>query len=198
MQEESAIAFSLDGMFRANPNLTDYAHWLKFSPTGSVRMVDAAGHMVISIVEGCFSVSPLDARSIQVHFYDLLELHPYEDEKVVRALEPCSINVTREEGVYAFRWHQWVPKGIESHEWPCTIYWTRYFFEVDPLAQLSYNRRGSAYHHTMVEPDTRYYYRPDEAEDWLSVGDLAELGISPQPEAAPREGYRAKIIFGYR
>lgn len=75
-------------------------------------MLDAAGHMILSVVRGQFSVHPVDAGSVEVRFYDLVELDPYRNHEPLRELEPSSIRVTREEGVFAFRHHKswWVPK----------------------------------------------------------------------------------------
>ena len=76
----------------------------------------------------------------------------------------------------------------------------RYVFELDPLAQLAENRRGSAYHYLMIEPDTRFYYSEN---DWdyeaVSVADVAAMGLEFQPEASPRPEHRGKgIVLGYR
>ncbi|WP_126557448.1 hypothetical protein [Dictyobacter kobayashii] len=137
MQEESKAAFTLCEKLVANPHLSDYFHHLSFSLSGSVEMADGAGHSVLSIVKGKFSIHPIDQNSIHVRFYDLVELHPYKNNEQIRILEQSTIKVTREEGLFALRgtWWQW--RGHDESEWPCMLYWARYFFEVDPLEQLS-------------------------------------------------------------
>lgn len=199
MQKEIEPAFTLDKQLVANPHLSDYFHRLTFSPAGSVEMFDAAGHLLISKIQGSFSISPIDQSTIEVRFYDLVELHPYKDDQPGRPLEPSSIKVTREEGLFAFRGRWWGTERPQEEEWPCMLYWTRYFFEVDPLAQLSHNRRGSAYHRIMIEPDTRYYYCQDDLDaDMLTIADLHDLGISLQPDAQARKDFHDKIVIGYR
>ena len=107
--------------------------------------------------------------------------------------------MTREEGLFAFRTVWWGRKDEDESHWPCMLYWIRYFFEVDPLEQLSLNRRGSAYHRIMVEPDTRYYYCEDDLDyETLTVADLNDMGVSLQPEAHAKEEYKDKIVWGYR
>jgi hypothetical protein len=198
MQKEIEPAFTLDKQLVANPHLSEYFHRLEFSPMGSIKMADGAGQMVISIVQGSFSISPIDQNSILVNFYDLVELHPYKDDQPCRPLEPSSIKVTREEGLFAFRGRWWGTERPKEDEWPCMLYWARYFFEVDPLAQLSHNRRGSAYHRIMVEPDTRYYYCQDDLDaDMLTITDLHDLGIALQPDAQARKDFHDKIVIGY-
>lgn len=199
MQEESEAAFTLCEGLAANPHLTDYFHWLKFSSSGSVEMADGAGHAVLSKARGKFSTYPLDQNSIQVRLYNLVELHPYKGNDPIRTLEPSSVKVTYEKGLFAFRSVWWGRKDEDESEWPCMLYWARYFFEVDPLDQLSMNRRGSAYHRVMVEPDTRYYYcRDDRDADMLTIADLNDLGVSLQPDAYAREEYIGKIVLEYR
>lgn len=199
MQEELQVAFTLGERLVANPHLSDYFHRLSFSPSGSVEMADGAGQLVLSIVRGKFSIHPIDQNAIQVRLYDLVELHPYKDHEPIRVLEPSSVKVTREEGLFALRGAWWGRRDEDESEWPCMLYWARYFFEVDPLEQLSSNRQGSAYHRIMVEPDTRYYYSQDDFEaETLTVADLNDLGISLQSEAYAREQYKGKIVLGYR
>ncbi len=188
MQQEMEVAFSLDGILEANPHLSDYVHRLSFSSSGSVEMADGAGHLVLSRVKGKFSLHPIDQNSIQVKLYDLVELHPYENHEPIRALEPGCVKVTREDGLFAFRGTWWGRRDEDESQWPCMLYWARYFFEVDPLERLSFNRRGSAYHRVMVEPDTRYYYCRDDLDaETLTVADLNDLGVSLQPEAYANE-----------
>lgn len=199
MQKEREAAFTLGETLVANPHLSDYFHRLSFSSSGSVEMVDGAGQQILSLVRGKFSIHPLDQTAIQVRLYDLVELHPYQHHEQIRTLEPSSIKVTREEGLFALRRVWWGRKDEDESEWPCMLYWARYFFEVDPLEQLSLNRRGSAYHRIMVEPDTRYYYCQDDLDaDTLTVADLNDLGVSLQPDAYAREEYKGKIVLGYR
>lgn len=51
----------------------------------------------------------------------------------------------------------------------------------------------------MVEPDTRYYYHWEDIDrDMLTVADVTDLGIALQPDAHIKEGFQAKIVFGYR
>lgn len=199
MQEEIEVAFTSGKMLVANPHLSDYFHRLSFLPSGSVEMADGAGHAVLSKVRGKFSIYPIDQNSIQLSLHDLVELHPYKTNEQIRVLEPSSIKVTREEGLFAFRGAWWGRRDEDDREWPCMLYWARYFFEVDPLEQLSLNRRGSAYHRIMVEPDTRYYYCRDDLDpETLTVAELNDLGVQLQPEAYTKEEYKGKIVLGYR
>ncbi|HVU67189.1 MAG TPA: hypothetical protein VHD63_08675 [Ktedonobacteraceae bacterium] len=201
MQAGIELAFTLSGTLRANPRLSDYIHRIDFLPEGEVDMLDAAGHSLLSRVHGCYELFPVDQRTIRVRFFDLVEWHPYKDVPV-RALETCQINVTREEDLFAFRGYPgtWITKETPPDEWPCSIFWARYVFELDPLTQLAENRRGSAYHYLMIEPDTRFYYSEN---DWdyeaVSVADVAAMGLEFQPEASPRPEHRGKgIVLGYR
>lgn len=199
MQGKIEVAFPLCTTLVANPHLSDYFHRLSFSPSGPVDMADGAGHSILSVAKGKFSIHPIDQSSIEVRLYDLVELHPYKDNEQIRMLEPSNVKVTREEGVFAFRGAWWGRKDEDKSEWPCMLYWARYFFEVDPLEQLSSNRRWSAYHRVMVEPDTRYYYCQDDLDpETLTVADLNDLGVSLQPEAYAREEYKGKIVLGYK
>ncbi len=204
MQGQGEAAFSLCGEFEANPHTPDYWHRLRFSPAGTVEMHDAAGHLVLSRVRGRFTIQPIDACSVQVHLYDLVELGLGRSDEPMRELEPWSVKVTREEGVYAFR-HPSGPMGASPAAWPCLLYWNRYFFEVDPLLGLpglARNRQGSAYLAVMEEPDTRCYYRLEDVDhDMLTVADLADLadlGVALQPVARSKEGFQDKIVLGYR
>ncbi|GHO51168.1 hypothetical protein KSX_93310 [Ktedonospora formicarum] len=199
MQEEIHIAFTFGETLAANPHLADYFHRLHFSPSGSVEMADGAGLSILSIVRGKYALHPIDQHTIQVTFYDLREMHPYNNNNQVRELEPSSVKVTREEGTFAFRRVWWERRDEDESQWPCMLYWARYVFDLDPLDRLASNRQGSAYHRIMVEPDTRYYYCQDDLDaETLTLADLNDLGIPLQPDASVREAQKNKIVWGYR
>lgn len=205
MDGERGTAFPIPGRLAANPHLYDYLHALHFSSSGAVEMLDGAGQSLNTLVKGRFSVQPRDQSSSLVHFFDLLEVQdrpsfqlqpkdptasdhsdyseyvlaeqPGQQEIPVRSLAPLSVIVTREEGIFPFM-RQVVWKILDKKEWPCLLYRVRYVFEVDPLEQMFSNRAGNLYYHLeAAEPDTRYYYNQDDAQE-LTVQQLIQMGIS--------------------
>jgi hypothetical protein len=181
MQEEKSTSFLITGTFEANPYLYDYLHSLRFSPAGVIEMLDGAGQVLNTLVKGRFSVQAGDQNTASVYFYDLREVDPYNEQEQLRELNTSSIKITREEGTFSFK-QQVVWKIHDENEWPCLLYRVRYIFEVDPLEQTLTGRAGNLYYHIEAkEPDTRFYYRRDDAQQ-LTARELFQMGISISQE----------------
>jgi len=67
--QEQIIPFLLSGAFEANPHLYDYLHRLSFSPSGLVEMVDGAGQVLNSLVNGRFSLQAAGQNAALVQFF---------------------------------------------------------------------------------------------------------------------------------
>jgi hypothetical protein len=69
---------------------------------------------------------------------------PPEEQDIRRKLEPYTVCVVREEGRCALHKHV-IWKIADEQEWPCLLYWTRYRFDFDPLAEFIGKRKGMPY-----------------------------------------------------
>ncbi|HEX8033543.1 MAG TPA: hypothetical protein VF510_06835 [Ktedonobacterales bacterium] len=205
MPDQLPDPFSAGGVFAANPNLYDYLHTLQFNSTGTLEMLDGAGQVLNTLVRGRFNVEQLTSSAFQLNFHDLIELNPYyelkrrceldpdviaespegyipyDEDDILCRLDPFSVHVVREEGLFVLR-QQVIWRIKDEQEWPYLLYRSRYRFASDPLATHESNRRGNLYY--MLEkpqPDTRVYYRAADAQD-LTARDLALAGITIEKE----------------
>lgn len=205
MSEQWPNPFSGGGRFVANPHLYDYVHTLVFDPVGTVEMVDGAGQVLNTLVKGHFTVEERGPAAFLVSFADLVEIDPYyrlkrfgnldrdafskavrenvpyEEGDVRSRPDPCSVNVAREEGLFLLRRHiVWNIK--DKQEWPYLLYRVRYRFAFDPLAEHISNRQRNLYYQSEApEPDTRVYYRAEDAQA-LTARELAQAGIAIEDE----------------
>jgi len=202
--EPSPQLFAAGERLAANPDLYDYVHYLDLDPTGTVEMVDGGGQALATLVQGRWDVALLDAATARLTLTDLVELNPYYKQEQFRDLSlddliqatsqpvpyeerdirsrPASISlqVTREEGVFALR-EQIIWNLRDERDWPYLLFRERYYFSTDPLASFSANRSGIPYfEHFKEEPDTRLYY-PMKAAQSLTAGELSERGL-PLPK----------------
>ena len=205
MPEQQLDPFSGGGRFAANPSLYDYVHTLVFDPAGTVEMVDGAGQVLNTLVKGRFAVEELGPTAFLVSLAGLVELDPYyrlkrfrglelsayfkavqenipyEEGDVRSRLDPYSVNVTREVGLFLLR-RQVIWKISDEQEWPYLLYRVRYRFAFDPLALHMSNRQGNLYYQLeSPEPDTRVYYRAEDAQPF-TARELAQAGIAVEEE----------------
>lgn len=207
MPEQWSNPFGGGGRFVANPHLYDYLHALDFMPFGSVDMLDGAGQVLNTLVRGRFSVEELGPTLLVVHFTDLVELDPYyrlkrlrgrdvaavirsmhryllhDEHDVRRRLDPCHVQVAREDGLFLLRC-QVVWNIKDDQEWPYLLYRIRYRFAADPLTACLANRQGNLYYVLEApEPDTRVYYRAEDAQR-STAGELRQAGIAVEEAQA--------------
>jgi hypothetical protein len=189
----------------ANPYLYDYVHTLEFHSAGIIEMVDGAGQRLNTLVHGRFSVEQVSPTAFLVSLTDLVEINPYytlerfrgldlaayakavqgyvpyEEHDVRRRLDPFSVHVAQEEGLFSLRQHV-IWKIRDAQEWPYLLYRVRYRFASDPLAPFLPNRQGNLYYQEETpEPDTRVYYRVEDAQR-LTARELAQRGIAVEDE----------------
>lgn len=205
MSEQRPDPFSGGGRFAANPHLYDYVHTLVFDPAGTVEMVDGAGQVLNTLVRGRFSVEAPGPMEFVVNFADLVEIDPYyrlkrfrhldfdayvkavqedvpyDEHDVRRRLDPYRVHVTQEEGLFQLR-EQVIWNIKDEQEWPYLLYRVRCRFAADPLAAHLSNRQGSLYYQLEApEPDTRVYYRAEDAQHF-TAGELGRAGIAVEEE----------------
>jgi hypothetical protein len=205
MRAQPSDPFSRGERFAANPHLYDYLHALDFVPFGSVDMLDGAGQVLNTLVRGRFGVEELGPTAWVLHLTDLVELDPYyrlkrlrgrdtaavirsmhryvlhDEHDVRRRLDPCRLQVAREEGLFVLR-RQVVWQVRDEQEWPYMLYRSRYRFAADPLAALHVNRQGNLYYHLEApEGDTCLYYQVEDAQQ-CTAGELRRAGIVVEDE----------------
>jgi hypothetical protein len=101
----------------------------------------------------------------------------HDEHDVRHRLDPCHIEVTREDGLFLLR-RQVVWQIKDDQEWPYVLYRVRYRFAADPLTALQANRQANLYYRLEApEGDTRLYYRAKDVEEY-TAGELRQAGIA--------------------
>jgi hypothetical protein len=162
----------------ANPHYYDYIHSLVFKDDGSVELVDGAGQLINAEAVGKYRVRDIDASSVEVEFYDVIEVNPYQKDRRLRDIAPFKVKVLREEGVFPFR-QEVVWKINDETEWPCLLYRARYVFDSDPLAFARAKQARNLYYlledKDLIDAARYYYLREDRQE--LTAKEMLALGI---------------------
>ena len=151
----------------ANPQFYDYLHCLDFESDGSIQMIDGGGQVINTKARGKYRISQADGTSFEVHFTELVETDPYEDDKIIDQLDDFSVSYKKQEGLFAFR-QEVVWRIDDETKWPCLLYPSRYLFDVDPLEFGNPNQDHNLYF-ILENKDFRksihYYYARSDAQE---------------------------------
>ncbi|KRT55697.1 hypothetical protein [endosymbiont of Ridgeia piscesae] len=160
----------------ANPNYYDYLHLIRLVEDGTVELIDGAGQSINTEVNGKYSIYEMDADTVSIKFYDLVEADSYRPDEKIRDIDPFVVKVVKEKGNFAFR--QEVIWRIDSEDdWPCLLFDTRFVFEFDPLCFWQVNRKRNPYYlleNKEQDGPIRHYYLDEKK---LTLKEMQDLGI---------------------
>jgi hypothetical protein len=162
----------------ANPHYYDYFHSLKFDKN-HVSFADGAGQQINTIASGKFIAKRIDTFSTELDFYDITELHPYNNKQKIRDIDRFKVVCKREEGIFAL----WKDAGwhiTDKEDNPCLLTEERYVFEFDPLSFSVKNQQQNLYYKIERKDFSKsllIYYNPDKTQE-LTFRELKALGIN--------------------
>jgi hypothetical protein len=162
----------------AYPHYYDYLHTLDFQANGTVELLDGAGQLINIEAIGKYRVREIDTFLAGVEFYDVMEVHPYQERRKLRDIPAFKVSIKREEGQFPFR-QEVVWKIKDENEWPCLLYTARYVFDADPL-RFGKGKQITNLYYLLENKDftesTNCYYSNNDKQE-LMANKLLSLGI---------------------